>query len=95
VDTLFKCLPFLADLQKEKIKKGVKMIQTLSTPLSSIQTQVNALNKSANNIAQNSIQTDLAKEMSDQIIIEKSVALNVETIKTADAMLGTLLDIKS
>ncbi len=71
------------------------MIQTLSTPLSSIQTQVNALNKSANNIAQNSIQTDLAKEMSDQIIIEKSVALNVETIKTADAMLGTLLDIKS
>ncbi len=95
MDTLFKCLPFLADLQKEKIKKGVKMIQTLSTPLSSIQTQVNALNKSANNIAQNSIQTDLAKEMSDQIIIEKSVALNVETIKTADAMLGTLLDIKS
>ncbi len=71
------------------------MIQTLSTPLSSIQTQVNALNKSANNIAQNSIQTDLAKEMSDQIIIEKSVALNAETIKTADAMLGTLLDIKS
>lgn len=39
-------------------------------------------------------QTDLAKEMTNQIIIENSVGVNTAAIRTQDAILGTLLDIK-
>lgn len=37
--------------------------------------------------------TDLAKEMTDQISIEKSVEANAEAIKTQDKMIGSLLDL--
>lgn len=40
-------------------------------------------------------QTDLAKELTDQIIAEDAVAVNVSAIKTQDQMLGSLLDIKA
>jgi len=40
-------------------------------------------------------QTNLAKEIPDQIIIENAVALNVNAIKTQNEMLGSLLDIKA
>jgi len=40
-------------------------------------------------------QTDLAKEIPDQIIAQEATALNVSAIKTQDDMLGTLLDLKA
>jgi flagellar hook protein FlgE len=40
-------------------------------------------------------QTDLAKEMSDQIVAQDVTAVNVTAIKTQDEMLGSLLDIKA
>jgi flagellar hook protein FlgE len=40
-------------------------------------------------------QTDIAKEMSDQIVAQDVTALNVTAIKTQDEMLGSLLDIKA
>ena len=40
-------------------------------------------------------QTDLAKELPDQIIAQGAVAVNVEAIRTRDEMLGTLLDMKA
>ena len=40
-------------------------------------------------------QTDLAKEIPDQIEIESAVAVNVTAIKTQDELLGSLLDIKA
>jgi flagellar hook protein FlgE len=40
-------------------------------------------------------QTDLAKEIPDQIIAQDAVAVNVSAIKTQDEMFGTLLDIKA
>ncbi|MEA3371856.1 MAG: flagellar basal body protein [Campylobacterota bacterium] len=40
-------------------------------------------------------QTDLAKELPDQIIAQDAVAVNVEAIRTKDEMLGTLLDMKA
>ncbi|MFT5661280.1 MAG: flagellar hook protein FlgE [Sulfurimonas sp.] len=40
-------------------------------------------------------QTDLAKELTDQIIAEDAVAVNVSAIKTQDEMIGSLLDIKA
>lgn len=39
-------------------------------------------------------QTDLAKEIPDQMITKNATAVNVSAIKTQDEMLGTLLDMK-
>ena len=39
-------------------------------------------------------QTDLSKELPDQMIVENVTAANVTAIKTQDEMLGTLLDLK-
>ena len=40
-------------------------------------------------------QTDLAKEIPDEMIVQGGVAVNVTAIKTQDEILGTLLDLKS
>ncbi|HIP55002.1 MAG TPA: hypothetical protein EYH11_05970 [Sulfurimonas autotrophica] len=40
-------------------------------------------------------QTDLAKEIPDEIIAQNATAVNVDAIKTQDEMIGTLLDIKT
>jgi len=40
-------------------------------------------------------QTDLAKEIPDQIIAQDATGVNVAAIKTQDQMFGTLLDIKA
>ena len=37
---------------------------------------------------------DLARELPDQIVIEKGLAAQVSTVRTQDEMLGTLLDMK-
>ncbi len=39
--------------------------------------------------------TDLAKELTDQVPIEKGFAVNGTVIRTKDEMLGTLMDMKS
>ena len=39
-------------------------------------------------------QTDLAKEIPNQIIAQDATALNVTAVKTQDEMMGTLLNIK-
>ena len=40
-------------------------------------------------------QTDLAKELPDQIIAQDATAVNVAAIKTQGEMMGTLLDMKA
>ncbi len=40
-------------------------------------------------------QTDLTKEITDQIIVQNATALNVTAIKTQDEMFGSLLDTKA
>ncbi|MDP2077027.1 MAG: hypothetical protein Q8J85_03195 [Sulfuricurvum sp.] len=40
-------------------------------------------------------QTNLVKEITDQITIENVTATNVQAIKTQDTMLGSLLDLKA
>ncbi|MCI4399174.1 MAG: hypothetical protein JHC37_01300 [Campylobacteraceae bacterium] len=45
--------------------------------------------------AENRSNTDLAKELTDQIPIEKGFGVNAKVVKTKDEMLGTLMDIKS
>ena len=40
-------------------------------------------------------QTDLTKEITDQIVVQNVSAINVNVIKTQDETLGSLLDIKT
>ena len=40
-------------------------------------------------------QTDLNKEIPDQIVAQNATAVNVSVIKTQDEMFGSLLDIKA
>lgn len=40
-------------------------------------------------------QTDLAKEITDQMAIEKITEVNIQAIRTQNDMLGSLLDIKA
>ncbi|MBN2896360.1 MAG: hypothetical protein JXK05_10790 [Campylobacterales bacterium] len=71
---------------------------TISSNLSSIQNSQYAMNQSAQRVAQagrDPSQTDLSKELTDQMMIEKSVQSNASVIKTADEMLGSLLDTKA
>lgn len=56
---------------------------------------IKAQNRRADNSGSKTSQTDLAKEIPDQIIAQESTALNVTAIKTQDEMLGSLLDIKA
>ncbi|MCX6074324.1 MAG: hypothetical protein NTY39_08405 [Campylobacterales bacterium] len=39
-------------------------------------------------------QTDLTKEITDQVTIEKTAVANIQAIRTQNEMLGSLLDIK-
>lgn len=65
--------------------------------ISSLNSYQSTLNTSANNIAKGSAngQTDLAKELTDQIIVQDATEVNATAIKTQDEMLGSLLDIKA
>ena len=52
-------------------------------------------NRQADDTGSLKSQTNLTKEIPDQIIAEKAVGVNVASIKTQDQMLGTLLDMKA
>jgi len=54
-----------------------------------------ANNKQADDNGSIRSQTDLTKEIPDQIIAQDAVGVNVASIKTQDQMLGTLLDMKA
>jgi len=56
---------------------------------------VEARNTKAHDNGSQKSQTDLTKEIPNQIIIEKATALNVGAINTQDEMIGTLLDMKA
>ena len=56
---------------------------------------VSAYNVKADDDGSQRSQTDLAKEISDEIIVQDATAVNVTAIKTQDEMFGTLLDIKA
>lgn len=77
----------------------------ISNNVASIQTQQTIINKSADAIANINAaptdgsnvqkQTDLAQEIPKQIVAQNAVEVNATVIKTADDMLGSLLDIKA
>lgn len=69
----------------------------ISNNISSIQSQQMAFDKSAQNVSKAAFnpQVDLSKEFSDQIVLKAATEANVSTIKSADGMLGSLLDLKA
>ena len=70
----------------------------ISNNISSIQSHQNMMNTSASNVANMSNKnsnTDLAKEMTNQIVASSGTEVNASAIKTQDDMIGTLLDIKA
>ena len=52
-------------------------------------------NTKADDTGSKTSQTDLAKEMTTQIVAQDATAVNVNAIRTQDEMLGSLLDIKA
>jgi len=65
------------------------------TKISGNESSVSANTRKADNTGSKTSQTDLAKEIPDQIMAQDVTALNVTAIKTQDEMLGSLLDIKA
>lgn len=63
--------------------------------ISSDNTNVRAYTRSATDNGSSTSQTDVAKELTDQIISQDAVGFNVTAMKTQDQMLGSLLDIKT
>jgi flagellar hook protein FlgE len=65
------------------------------TKMTSNGTSVSANTRLADDNGSIKSQTDLAKEIPDQIIAQDATAVNVTAIKAQDEMLGSLLDIKA
>jgi flagellar hook protein FlgE len=53
------------------------------------------LNSSAKDIANPQSNSNLTKDITNQIVAQDSTALNATVIKSQDEMLGSLLDIKA
>lgn len=69
----------------------------ISSNVSSLMSNQTYMNNSAHNVANvntEKSQTNLVKELTDQITIEKVAESNAKTIRTQDEMLGSLLDIR-
>ena len=56
---------------------------------------VAAQNRLADDTGSLKSQTNLSKEMPDQIVAEKGNGVNVSAIKTQDEMMGSLLDLRA
>lgn len=65
------------------------------TRMSDKSTSISANTRLADNNGSTKSQTDLAKELPDQIIAQDAVSVNVSAIRTRDEMMGTLLDMKA
>jgi flagellar hook protein FlgE len=65
------------------------------TRISGRENSVFVYNKKADDNGSPKSQTDLAKEIPDQIIAQDASAVNIAAIKTQEEMFGSLLDIKA
>lgn len=85
-----------------KIVYTKEVYMNISNNISSLSANQTFLNTSASNVANvstqsgnSSSQTDLAKEIPDQIIAQNVAGANVSAVRTEDEMIGSLLDIKA
>ncbi len=70
-------------------------VPTNGTTIESAPNSVQANLSQATDTGSAQSQSDLSKELTDQIVIEDALGANVAAIKTQDQMFGTLLDIKA
>ncbi|ABB44372.1 conserved hypothetical protein [Sulfurimonas denitrificans DSM 1251] len=66
-----------------------------NTKINGGENYVKAENSKADNNGSKRSQTDLANEITNQIVSVDATSVNVTTVKTQDEMLGSLLDIKA
>lgn len=66
-----------------------------NTVISNNNSSVSASTKSATDTNYSKSQTDLTKEIPDQMVAQKATALNVTAIRTQDEMIGSVLDMKA
>jgi len=66
-----------------------------NSKISGGESYVRAENSKADNNGSNKSQTDLASEITNQIVAQDATSVNVTAVKTQDEMLGSLLDIKA
>jgi len=67
----------------------------ISSNFNALQYNNNFANQNAKNIASFNKDTNLNKEITDQITIKDINEINVKAIQAQDQMLGTLLDLKA
>ena len=72
-----------------------KFVPSDTRIINSSNSSVAAYNVKADDNGSQKSQTDLAKEIPDQIVSQNATGVNVAAIKTQDQMFGTLLDIKA
>lgn len=65
------------------------------TKITNQENSVSAHTRKADDNGSLKSQTDLSKELPEQIVVEDATAVNATAIKTQDEMFGTLLDIKA
>ena len=66
-----------------------------STAMSSSDSSVKADIRQSDNTRSTRSQTDLTREIPDQMIASDTLSVNATAIQTQDEMMGTLLDIKA
>jgi len=66
-----------------------------NTNITNKKDSVVANTRKADDTGSNKSQTDISKEIPDQIIAQNATSVNISTIKTQDEMFGSLLDIKA
>lgn len=71
-----------------------RFVPTESTISSSGSGSVQTNLQSATDNGSTTSQTDLSRELTGQVVVERSVEANAEAIRTQDQMYGSLLDIK-
>ena len=65
------------------------------TRMSSIEDSVTTNTRASDDNGSKMSQTDLVKELTNQIVVQDATVVNVSAIKAQDGMLGSLLDIKA
>ena len=72
--------------------RGFSQTDALQTNMSPVGVRISGLRSTPNTESQDS-NTDLTKEMVNQVINKNELAANVKVIQTQDKMMGALLDI--
>ena len=70
-------------------------VPSQTTITNSSENSVSATTSQADDNGSSLSQTDISKEITDQIILSRGVEANVASIKTQDQLTGALLDIKA